>query len=233
MKKFVFFISILLTLPSFAQQLTGEQLLDKAIAYHDPANNWATFNGTLPITMEVPKGSPRYSEVTINLPNELFKLIVTRDNKETTYQIDKGDCTTSISKETNPGERTPCETATLYKNYYTFLYGLPMKLKDPGTHISNTITTKKFKGKEYLVLKATYDESVGSDVWYFYFDPITYAMEVYQFYKGDPTAEGKNTGEYILLNDITTINNIKFPKRREWYYNKDDGYLGVDVLKIK
>ncbi len=25
-------------------------------------------------------------------------------------------------------------------------------------------------------------KEVGEDTWYFYFDPLTYAMEVYQFY---------------------------------------------------
>ena len=55
-------------------------------------------------------------------------------------------------------------------------------------------------------------------------------MEVYQFFKGDPEGEGKNTGEYILLKDLKTINNIQFPQVREWYYNKDNTYLGTDKL---
>ena len=68
-----------------------------------------------------------------------------------------------------------------------------MKLKDPGTTISKTVVTQNFKGKEYLMLRATYDKEVGSDVWQFYFDPTTYAMEVYQFFKADPGGAGKNT----------------------------------------
>jgi len=53
-------------------------------------------------------------------------------------------------------------------------------------------------------------------------------MEVYQFFK-----EVKNSGEYILLSGLETINNIKMPKNRAWYYNKDDGYLGTDILSSK
>lgn len=225
---FVFVLS--LSISALAQELTGSQLLNKAIAYHDPNNQWPTFSSTLDITMELPEGSPRQSFVTIDLPKEHFKLIATRDSVQTSYSIHKGVCTTSIT-DSIPGKRTPCETAKLYKNYYTYLYGLPMKLKDSGTHISEKVERKTFKGKEYLVLKATYDETVGSDVWFFYFDPKTYAMEIYQFFKGNPISEGKNTGEYILLTDEALIENIRFPKRREWYYNKDDGFLGVDILK--
>jgi hypothetical protein len=106
-----------------------------------------------------------------------------------------------------------------------------MKLKDPGTIISEYASNQNFKGKDYLMLRASYQKEVGNDIWQFYFDPTTYAMEVYQFFKADPQGEGKNTGEYILLKDIKTINGIKFPKERAWYYNKDDGHLGTDILQ--
>jgi hypothetical protein len=101
-----------------------------------------------------------------------------------------------------------------------------MKLKDAGTIIDPIVQRKTFKAKEYLVLKVTYDEGVGSDTWYFYFDPKTYAMEVYQFFKD----EAKNDGEYILLSELQVINEIKIPKVRAWYYNKNNGYLGTDKL---
>ncbi|MBT8262109.1 MAG: hypothetical protein KJO05_04750 [Bacteroidia bacterium] len=212
-----------------AQDLSGEELLNKSIEYHDPYNNWGKFNGTLSVTMDTPKASPRFSAIKIDLPNDFFYLKSRRDTQETTYAIEKGKCSTSI-KDSTLMRRTPCETAVLYKNYYTYLYGLPMKLKDPGTQIEDEVVLKNFKGKEYLVLKVTYVETVGSDVWFFYFDPKSYAMEIYQFFKGDPASEGKDTGEYILLSEEQIINGIKMPKTRAWYYNKNDGYLGTDTL---
>jgi hypothetical protein len=114
----------------------------------------------------------------------------------------------------------------MYKNYYTYLYGLPMKLKDSGTIIDQQTSRKTFKGKEYLVLKASYEKEVGEDIWYFYFDPESYAMEVYQFFHD----ESKNDGEYILLTGEEEVSGIKMPKTRAWYYNKDEKYLGTDVL---
>ncbi|WP_298507173.1 DUF6503 family protein, partial [uncultured Maribacter sp.] len=119
-----------------------------------------------------------------------------------------------------------CSRTKMMKDYYTYLYGLPMKLKDPGTIIDSIVVRKSFKDKEYLVLKVTYDKEVGEDVWYFYFNPNTYAMEVYQFFHD----ESKNDGEYILLSDEEEIQDIKMPKNRAWYYNKDDKYLGTDIL---
>ena len=218
---------------SFGQELTGQQLLEKAIQYHDPNGNWTTFNGTLQITMETPKNPDRVSTIKINLPQEYFYVKASQGDKVTEYTVEKKNCAISYNGKKNLSEdilkenNLSCKRANLFKNYYTYLYGLPMKLKDEGTIIDPKVRKKTFKGKEYLVLKVTYTEKVGKDTWYFYFDPKTYAMEVYQFFKD----ESKNDGEYILLTEEVVVNDIKMPKKRAWYYNKDNGYLGTDILK--
>lgn len=229
-----FFLSLTLILhiAVFSQDLTGDQLLEKAISFHDPNNNWPSFKGKLFIEMETPNSSLRTTEVQINFPVNFFKSIVTKDNNVIESELNNGDCTLKLNGSTDIDDddikklRITCERAEMTKNYYTYLYGLPMKLKNPGTIIDRKVVKKSFKGKEYLVLKVKYDENVGKDTWYFYFDPDTYAMEVYQFYHD----ESKNDGEYILLKGITEINSIKMPKVRSWYYNKDDKYLGTDTL---
>jgi len=77
-----------------------------------------------------------------------------------------------------------------------------------------------------LEIKVTYDPSVGKDIWYFYFDPTTYALRGYRFYHD----EAKNDGEYILIDGEVTINGVKFPKNRAWYTHKEGKYLGNDDL---
>jgi hypothetical protein len=237
MKNFIWFFTLLVTIGCFSQDLTGLGLLERAINYHDPNGKWETFNGTLFVTMETPDGTNRESAIQINIPEEFFNLISKRDSLVTTYTLNKKECLISkkdslrIAKQITKPQRSHCEMTELYKNYYTYLYGLPMKLKDPGTIISDTVERKSFKEKDYLTLKVNYDASVGSDVWYFYFNPNTYAMEVYQFFKTDENGEVKpESGEYILLTEEATINTIKMPKIRAWYYNKDDKYLGTDIL---
>ena len=236
------FAIIVISLFSFqcitAQNISGSLLLEKAIQYHDPNNQWNTFNGEFDIVMEMPNSPKRISNISINLPKEYFKAKATKDTVTTEYIVDKEKCTISlngsseISKEDLELHNLSCDRATMYKNYYTYLYGLPMKLKDEGTNVSETVERKSFKGKEYLVLKVTYDEAVGSDVWYFYFHPETYAMEIYQFFKTDKQGNLKSdTGEYIMLSETETINQIKIPKVRAWYYNKDDAYLATDILE--
>lgn len=228
---------LFLNLTSFSQQITGLSLLDKSIEYHDPNNSWKTFNDTLNVAMETPNNLNRNSKIIINLPEEQFYLKTEKDTLVTEYNLKKDECSIALNGKTNLSDdvlktnNLSCDRANLYKNYYTYLYGLPMKLKDEGTIINDNVERKTFKGKDYLVLKVNYDSEVGKDIWYFYFNPKNYAMEVYQFYKTDNKgAIKKDSGEYILLTEEEIINGIKMPKNRAWYYNKDDNYLGTDIL---
>jgi len=233
MRYFFLFLSLLVGFTALGQELTGKELLERAIAFHDPDDNWKSFKGKMFIDMESPKSSPRTTVINMKLPSNYFKTTVKKDNNTVESELDKGECTlklngsTSILPQLKDSLNITCERAKMMKNYYTYLYGLPMKLKDPGTLIEPKVTRKTFKGKEYLVLKAGYDKEVGSDTWYFYFDPKTYAMEVYQFFHD----ESKNDGEYILLSELITVNGIKIPKVRAWYYNKGDKYLATDNLR--
>ncbi len=232
MRYFILLLALCLGNLSLAQGITAEQLLDKTIAFHDPNGNWKTFDGMFKVLMKSPNSSNRLSTITLDVPKQHFDLLVQKDGDSYGYHLGK-ECGTHLngSPEISDKDRKKynltCERGEMMKNYYTYLYGLPMKLKDPGTILDDKVQKKTFKGKEYLVLKVTYEKGVGSNVWYFYFDPKTYAMEVYQFYHD----ESKNDGEYILLEGLEEINGIQMPKTRAWYLHKDDKYLGTDILE--
>ena len=236
MKSILTFIFLCFIISSFSQDLSSEELLDKAINYHDPDSNWETFDNEFIVVMSTPKSLERKSVITINFAQEYFGVKAVKDTITTNYILDKDKCRMSyngivLDSIAAVERKMSCDRASLYKNYYTYLYGLPMKLKDSGTNLSDKVEQKTFKGKDYLVLKVTYDEAVGSDVWYFYFDPKTYAMEIYQFFKTDDNGiEKPDSGEYIILSDEAVVNGIKMPKVRAWYYNKNDVYLGTDSI---
>ena len=76
MKKSIFLLFVIFsTSQFFGQDMTGSQLLEKAIEYHDPNGNWATFSGTFNVTMKTPTKSDRNSMISLDLPNELFSVI--------------------------------------------------------------------------------------------------------------------------------------------------------------
>ncbi len=232
MKNLLILFVLFFSIQSFGQEITGNQLLEKAIQYHDPSGNWNTFKGTLFVTMETPNSSKRESEIHIDLPNQIFSVKAKSGKNTSEYILEKENIQIVFNGEKNPAEeilkknRLSEDRAKMYQNYYTYLYGLPMKLKDEGTIIHQKVIKKTFKGNQYLVLKATYKKEVGKDTWYFYFNPKTFAMEVYQFFHD----ESKNDGEYILLTNEEIINGVKMPKNRAWFTNKEEKHLGTDIL---
>ena len=220
------------SLQAFAQELSGQELLKKTIAYHDPSNKWSDFKGQLVVEMTTPDGNQRLSDIIINLPDQYFKLTSSRNNTAISHIVSKDSSSFSLNDQTTFTEEEAKKysltdtRAKFMKNYYTYLYGLPMKLNDDGTIVNPVVERKEFMGKEYLVLQVKYEEGIGKDVWYFYFDPKTYAMEIYQFYHD----VAKNDGEYILLSEEETFSGIKFPKNRAWYQNADKKFLATDKL---
>lgn len=232
------FLLLFCTIPFGLKAQSGDaaELLEKSIAFHDPQGNWEQFNGVLYVSMKTPDRPDRNSEISIDLPKEYFSVTAQIDTTKTTYTLEKEVCSIALNGNSDLTDQQlkdnnlSCDRAKLYKDYYTYLYGLPMKIKDPGTNIDPKAELVNFKGKSYWRLKVNYTEEVGSDVWFFYLNPDTFALEVYQFFKGEPDGKGKDTGEYILLNNLKTINGIKMPKDRAWYYNKGDKHLGTDYL---
>ena len=118
------------------------------------------------------------------------------------------------------------DRATTMRNYYHYLWCMPMKLNDPGTIVDNAVKTVDFFGKESLEVKVTYTAEVGNDIWYFYFNPQTHAMQGYRFYH----EESANDGEYITLDNEVTSNGVRIPQVRKWYTHKEAKFLGEDKL---
>tara|TARA_Y100000385_G_scaffold122403_1_gene127212 strand:+ start:512 stop:1219 length:708 start_codon:yes stop_codon:yes gene_type:complete len=228
---FLFFLIGFLK-PIHCQKLNADALLNKTIQYHDPKSLWNEFKASFFVTTENAEGSLRKSKINLDLKHSFFNLSVKVDENQWTSSIDRGVCKLSFngSEVINPEIEKKfglnCERALMYKNYYTYLYGLPMKLKDPGTIISPKVLEKTINGLSYWVLKVNYKPEVGSDTWYFYFDKNTYALRRYQFFHD----ESKNDGEYIILENELEIAGIRMPKNRSWYYNSDNTYLGEDIL---
>ena len=232
MRKVLLFLFFTLSLFLNSQTISGEELLNKAIEYHDPNSNWSHFKDSFTVTMESPDKPKRISTITIDLPNSFFKMEVQLGENHWSSTLDQENCelrfneTDRITPEIEKEYRLNCDSAWRYRDYYTYLYGLPMKLKDPGTRIDPQVVEKTIANKTYWVLKVTYDPEVGTDTWYFYFDQKTFALKRYQFFHD----ESKNDGEYIILQKEIELSEIRIPKNRSWYFNADYTFLGTDLL---
>ena len=230
--RFAFYSFLVFGLFVRAQDWRAEDVLNRSIAYHDPEGNWSTFAGKMTIEMATPKGSLRTTKLELRFADQYFKSTVVQEGITTTSEWNQGDCqhwyegkkqfSTAIAEK----YRLNCQRTQKMRDYYTYLYGLPMKLKDSGAQLHPEVKQVLFQNERFLRLRVDYDAAVGTDRWYFYMDPITFQLRHYQFYHN----ETENDGEYILLSDEMIVEGIKMPKVRAWYRNKDNAYLGTDTL---
>ncbi len=231
----LFILTLLSGLPISAQNAEipdPETLLEKAIEYHDPQDRWSQFSGDFVVLSTRPGRSGRTSHIRMDHPQSFFRIQINLDGVDTALEMRGDSCrleyqgSTEFSEAIAEKHRLNCDRARMWRDYYSYLYGLPMKLKDPGTKISGSVLKRRFKGADYWVLEVKYDPDTGSDTWYFYFDPESYAMRAYQFYH-DPAA---NDGEYILLEDEVDLYGMRIPRKRSWYTNAEEKFLGADLL---
>lgn len=231
MKKiFILLLSLVPVTLAIAQQ-TGPALLEAAITYHDPQGQWPGLQATFVFSDSRPGQPDRQARM--HLDNVQGNLCVMR--QQAGHRVMRHVTGNTCRQEVDDRPPTAAEKEELQltdsrclmlRNYYLYLWGLPMKLHDPGTHISDSIYHKPFNGKETLAIRVTYDKEVGSDIWYFYFDPHSHAMVGYQFFHD----ESKGDGEYIVLAGEQQINGLRIPAQRTWYTNADSTLLGTDRL---
>lgn len=220
-------------LPSFifAQQ-TGKELVSASIKFHDPENNWSKTKATFNFSDTRPGKEAQPALLYLDNTSGTLCVMRSQDGTGVTYHIVNEVCSYTIGGNAQPSAeeiekyKLNDNRALMLRNYYLYLWGLPMKLNDAGTQIDPNIYNKEFNGKATKAAKVTYDNEVGSDIWYFYFDPETSEMVGYQFFHD----EAKGDGEYILLSGIAEVNGMKISKNRAWYTNPDSTLLGTDHL---
>ena len=212
-------------------EIAAAELIELSKQYHDPNGTWSKYDWNLEIIESRPDGRIRRAEVVLNPGADKFQLVQHESGHSIGRNYSNGVFSNSYDNYTDYSEevvnkfRLNEKYNQLYKNYYEYLWGMPMKLTDEGTHLG-AVYERDFFGQSSLELQVKYDEAVGNDIWYFYFDPSSYRLLGYKFYHD----ESKNDGEYILFQDELEMNGVKLPKKRSWYMNFDQKFIGMDEL---
>ncbi|MEM8909291.1 MAG: DUF6503 family protein [Bacteroidota bacterium] len=236
MKKNCFLLlGLLWTIPLWGQQMNGMELLDKSIAYHDAQALWGQQQLIWPLEEKRPDGQIRETLIQVDPQLGRFVLEQERGKDQLWRQVQGDSCQHQLNGRSDftfdqrKKHRLTCDYTKVIRAYYLYLWGLPMKLKDAGTKIAQVAHAEEFQGQPVWTLKVTYEETVGKDIWYFYFDRQNYALRGYRFYHD----EASNDGEYITLEQEVLMDGIRYPQIRKWYTNKENKYLGEDRLISK
>ncbi len=224
---------VLLTLAAIgsASAESAESLLRRSIAYHDPEGSWMEGPRSLEVAESRPDGTTRTTRVVIDTGRGRFGYESERDSRRIEAQVNGTQCFLRVDGAETAGEEAEklglsCARLQRIRNYYTYLWGLPMKLLDPGTLLDPEVRDGTFEERPVKTLRVTYDAEVGSDIWYFHLDPDTAALVGYRFYHD----EAANDGEYIVLEGEVGAAGVRLPRRRTWYTHSEDELLGTDEL---
>ena len=210
----------------------AEELVDRSIAYHDPDGRFLSTPLHLVFRDTRPGKTDRHSKVWIDAAGGRFEmewrtehvLAGTIDGEHCEMTLD-GRREISEEESESLGELS-CERLERMRNYYTYLWGLPMKLRDPGTRLGR-VAAESFEGRPVYSLRVTYDAEVGGDTWYFYFDRGNAELVGYRFYHD----ESKNDGEVIVLEGELAELGLRLPRSRTWSRHEDGALLGTDHLE--
>ncbi|MEQ9101411.1 MAG: DUF6503 family protein [Imperialibacter sp.] len=232
-------ISVLLPIAFFCccdPSLTPASLIEKSIEAHDSSNYWPQLNNRFHMSIKRDGQEDRYFSVLINNPEGIFEYALQQGDSTVTQGVKQGSYYYAINGDSNLSSEAKEKYQlnngrTLYmKEVYEYLYGIPMKLKDPGTIVDPVLNEETFNGRACWVVKVTYDPSTEGETWYFYVDKETFLLAGYRFYFD----ESKGDGEFIFVEGYESLSGLKLPKLKKWHWNKDSAYFRTDeLLKIE
>lgn len=201
--------------------------------HHDPRSVW--FKSRIRLTIDEARadGSSRTSLVVIDTPGSAFELKTRRDGRQIVMSVFREKPSASLdgrldfSKQDAAKYGLDAQGVLKRRNYYSYLYGLPMKLNDPGAIVGIPIPIARYEGRTYRKIRVAYDPKVGGDVWDFFFDPRTNALSGYRFFHD----EARGDGEFVTLTgEIECGSGVRIPKARSWFAHKGRKGIGTDTI---
>jgi hypothetical protein len=221
-------------LSSLATQSRAEALLSRSMEFHDPEGRWGRDTIRLVWKGTGPEGEERNAfDISMSPDGATFEMSG-RYRGSTIKYATAGESLTvavdgsaEIDDPTRESLRLTRDGGMFWRDYFTYLAGLPMKLRDPGAILDPEPASTEFLGRPVDSIRVTYDPEVGGDTWYFYFDPDTAELVGCRFYHD----EAANDGEYIVFDGLIEAGGLRIPQQRRWYVNADDRFLGEDVIE--
>lgn len=237
MKKTFFVLLLLVSMyfPLKAQESpckNSAYILEKSVAWHDPSGHWDQFQAKLYIQEPRPQNPPRYSIVTFDNASAAFELLRNRDQYLCTYQVSADgkpnillDGQENFSADLVEKYRLVPQRSLDYKNFYSFMYGLPMSFIDKYKTLENAQTTV-FNGQAALVVETELKEAMISKHWRLFFH-----LENYKFLGIEILdMEKPGEGERIVFDGSIHLQGMRLPRMHHWYELKTYEYSGSDII---
>jgi hypothetical protein len=214
--------------------LTATDILNRCIAYHDPDGRWGrgTFAITDVATRPGGKGSRKVLrfdnargrfEMESSVDSHALKIVVQKDE----VVVRSLDGRAELSDAELDRFKLRAAQVLAQRNFHLYLYGLPMKLKDPGTRLDPKVREVDFQGRPVYELRVTYDKSVGSDTWNFYVDRKTFALVGHLVHRDQSAGDD----EYAVLSEEVSGQGLRLPRVRKWHKSQGSEWFITHTIQ--
>jgi uncharacterized protein DUF6503 len=210
----------------------AEILVAKSISFHDPDGSWYLRPHRLDLAETRPGGPARMTGIHIDPFERSFGLRQDREGGRVEGYVDPDNCFATVDGVEPDSTvasrwRLTCPDGLMWwRDYYEYVRALPMKLIDEGGRLEPTVVDTTFMDAPVRQVKMTYDPDIGSDIWYFYFDPGTAQIVGARFYYDEEAGDG----EYLIFDGTVEAAGMRLIQSVAWYTNTGDRYLGSDSL---
>lgn len=209
-----FFAVLFLCTNCSERPTSAEEIVEKSIQFHDPKNNWENFEGKL-------KFESRF-HFNDSIPEILWLTFINGKNEFEYFNLDRA-VHLKYNKDTcyKYSKNGSCIGYEWASRFYPFMWGLPMKIKDPGVTPQSDFKSTSINGVEVWVVEVHYE---SENFWY-YFNKHNYALVALKFIKNDSSKKG----EIVLLKELKKVFSMNLPTFRT-YLNLDSSLIGTNQL---
>lgn len=224
------FILALIQSPLLSQSLSGPEILQRTLAYHDPAGSWSGFEGQLQLKGSFSFGKDIETRIRIDLPRAYYEAIRSVSGHKILTRVDRNACSAEVdgsnrlTAETVEAFRLDCESIMDLRNFHLSYLGLPMILQSPDYQVDPLASQIQLKGRSFLLLSIFAQKGEMETLDHYLINPETYALEGYI----PDTDEGEPV--YALFEGEILIQGIRMPQKRRWYTLEGKSILWEDQL---
>jgi hypothetical protein len=217
-------------------KLTGQQLWEKCISYHDPEGKWLVFEGKVHINTIRSKSDISGAEILqIQKPEDFYQSTIIDFDVKAIKGIKEGKCFHAVNGNYEPSDeqiekyKISCEDASISKEHHTCHFGLPMQLKTSGVVVQEKVKSEIFYGTICHVLTLIGETSAVKHpyyegTWQLYIDPVSYAM------KGLRWQSEEHSGIYEVFINELEVGGIIMPQVKVVFMNEDDSHYYTDIF---
>ena len=213
------------TLPS------ANDILRRSLQFHDPAEAWGQQN--LRFVIDEPRvGFPeRQSTVVLGMADDYFEIIREYEGVPVVRHLRQDSCYSTVAGQPVSRADTAtvaryglqCERTDGFRRFYQLLNGMPMSLFSPDVSLDEMVAEATVGETPCYRITARLNQEVISEEWFFYFDQRDYRLQGYGYASQD-------AGEYLRIDGIVEVGQMRLPRMRHWYSRADSTYLGSDIL---